>query len=160
MKWASSWSKFSFKGVGSFSQGVMDVRCGYGICCHGEEFQCLFPENVVQEIETPLFVTNTAYDSGQIKNAVAPGVVDPHGKWHDCKMDIEQCSSDQIEIIQEFRLEFIRALDGFFGTSSPRGMFINSCYAHCQTEIQETWYMSDSPMLSNKVNWASPFVLL
>ncbi|KAF5763248.1 putative pectinacetylesterase/NOTUM [Helianthus annuus] len=100
MKWASSWSKFSFKGVGSFSQGVMDVRCGYGICCHGEEFQCLFPENVVQEIETPLFVTNTAYDSGQIKNAVAPGVVDPHGKWHDCKMDIEQCSSDQIEIIQ------------------------------------------------------------
>ncbi|MFS7976911.1 putative pectinacetylesterase/NOTUM [Helianthus anomalus] len=80
---------------------------------------------MVQEIETPLFVTNAAYDSGQIKNAVAPGVVDPHGKWHDCKMDIEQ-------------LEFIRALDGFFGTSSPRGMFINSCYAHCQTEIQET----------------------
>ncbi|MFS7964079.1 putative formin, FH2 domain superfamily [Helianthus anomalus] len=35
-----------------------------------------------------------------MKNAVAPGVVDPHGKWHDCKMDIEQCSSDQIEIIQ------------------------------------------------------------
>ncbi|KAJ0838746.1 putative pectinacetylesterase/NOTUM [Helianthus annuus] len=51
------------------------------------------------------------------------------------------------------RLEFIRALDGFFGTSSPRGMFINSCYAHCQTEIQETWYMSDSPMLSNKKYW-------
>ncbi|KAJ0654607.1 putative pectinacetylesterase/NOTUM [Helianthus annuus] len=100
MKWASSWSKFSFKGVGSFSQGVMDVRCGYGICCHGEEFQCFFPENVVQEIETPLFVTNAAYDSGQIKNAVAPAVVNPHGKWHDCKMDIEQCSSDQIEIIQ------------------------------------------------------------
>ncbi|KAJ0851709.1 putative pectinacetylesterase/NOTUM [Helianthus annuus] len=59
---------------------------------------CFFPENVVQEIETPLFVTNAAYDSGQ--NAVAPAVVNPHGKWHDCKMDIEQCSSDQIEIIQ------------------------------------------------------------
>ncbi|KAJ0658584.1 putative pectinacetylesterase/NOTUM [Helianthus annuus] len=62
--------------------------------------RCFFPENVVQEIETPLFVTNAAYDSGQIKNAVSPGVVDPHGKWHDCKMDIEQYSSDQIEIIQ------------------------------------------------------------
>ncbi|KAL8264009.1 hypothetical protein R6Q59_022139 [Mikania micrantha] len=111
---------------------------------------CFFPENVVQEIETPLFITNAAYDSWQIKNALAPGVVDPHGTWHNCKVDIEQCSSDQIAVIQEFRLEFLRALDGFFGTSSPRGMFINSCYAHCQTEIQETWFMSDSPMLSNK----------
>ncbi|KAI3804559.1 hypothetical protein L1987_26193 [Smallanthus sonchifolius] len=111
---------------------------------------CFFPENVVQEIETPLFITNAAYDSWQIKNALAPGVVDPHGTWHNCKLDIEQCSSDQIVIIQEFRLEFLRALDGFFGTSAPRGMFINSCYAHCQTEIQETWFMSDSPMLSNK----------
>ncbi|KAF5753852.1 hypothetical protein HanXRQr2_Chr17g0784691 [Helianthus annuus] len=44
MKWASSWSKFSFKGVGSSSQGVMDVRCGYGICCHGEEFQVQIDE--------------------------------------------------------------------------------------------------------------------
>ncbi|KAL8195903.1 hypothetical protein R6Q57_025393 [Mikania cordata] len=113
---------------------------------------CFFPENVVQEIETPLFITNAAYDSWQIKNALAPGVVDPHGTWHNCKVDIEQCSSDQIAVIQEFRLEFLRALDGFFGTSSPRGMFINSCYAHCQTEIQETWFMSDSPMLSNKSN--------
>uniref|UniRef100_A0A251U2R8 Pectin acetylesterase n=1 Tax=Helianthus annuus TaxID=4232 RepID=A0A251U2R8_HELAN len=110
---------------------------------------CFFPENVVQEIETPLFVTNAAYDSGQIKNAVAPGVVDPHGKWHDCKMDIEQCSSEQIEIIQSWS-SYAHWMD-FFGTSSPRGMFINSCYAHCQTEIQETWYMSDSPILSNKV---------
>ncbi|KAF5794145.1 putative pectinacetylesterase/NOTUM [Helianthus annuus] len=80
---------------------------------------------------------------------VAPGVVDPHGKWHDCKMDIEQCSSEQIEIIQSWS-SYAHWMD-FFGTSSPRGMFINSCYAHCQTEIQETWYMSDSPILSNKV---------
>ncbi|KAJ0838461.1 putative pectinacetylesterase/NOTUM [Helianthus annuus] len=35
-------------------------------------------------------------------------------------------------------------------------MFINSCYAHCQTEIQETWYMSDSPMLSNKAPAHAP----
>ncbi|KAJ0658358.1 hypothetical protein HanOQP8_Chr14g0507361 [Helianthus annuus] len=33
-----------FYGVGSFSQGVMDVRCGYGICCHGEEFQVQIDE--------------------------------------------------------------------------------------------------------------------
>ncbi|XP_071737387.1 pectin acetylesterase 8-like [Rutidosis leptorrhynchoides] len=111
---------------------------------------CFFPENMIQEVETPIFLINAAYDSWQIKNALAPGVADPHGTWHNCKIDIEKCSSEQIQIMQDFRLEFLSALDGFFGTSSPRGMFINSCYAHCQTEMQETWLMTDSPMLSNK----------
>nr|XP_043628624.1 pectin acetylesterase 8-like isoform X2 [Erigeron canadensis] len=112
---------------------------------------CLFPENMIQELETPIFLINAAYDSWQIKNALAPGIVDPHGTWHNCKADIERCSSYQIEIMQEFRMEFLRALDAFFGTSSPRGMFINSCYAHCQTEMQETWLMNDSPLLSNTI---------
>ncbi|KAG5606519.1 hypothetical protein H5410_028011 [Solanum commersonii] len=29
-------------------------------------------------------------------------------------------------------------------------LLINSCYAHCQTEVQETWYRADSPKLANK----------
>ncbi|GKD94068.1 pectin acetylesterase 8-like protein isoform X1, partial [Tanacetum coccineum] len=40
---------------------------------------CFFPENMIYEIKTPIFLTNAAYDSWQIKNALAPGVVDPHG---------------------------------------------------------------------------------
>ncbi|GJR03709.1 pectin acetylesterase 8-like protein [Tanacetum coccineum] len=111
---------------------------------------CFFPENMIHEIKTPIFLTNAAYDSWQIKNALAPGVVDPHGTWHNCKLNIKNCSSDLIEIMQEYRLDFLSALDGFLSVNSSRGMFINSCYAHCQTEIQETWFMSDSPMLSNK----------
>ncbi|KAI3690151.1 hypothetical protein L2E82_48126 [Cichorium intybus] len=111
---------------------------------------CFFPENIVQYIKTPIFLTNAAYDSWQIKNVLAPGISDPHGAWHNCKLDIERCSSNQIEIIQAFRLEFLNALDGFFTLNSSRGMFINSCYAHCQTETQETWLMTNSPMLANK----------
>lgn len=30
-------------------------------------------------------------------------------------------------------------------------MFLNSCYAHCQTGTQETWLRADSPLLDNKV---------
>lgn len=49
-----------------------------------------------------------------------------------------------------YRLGFLRALYAL-GPSSSRGYFINSCYAHCQTEVQETWYRADSPKLANKV---------
>ncbi|KAE9459120.1 hypothetical protein C3L33_08971, partial [Rhododendron williamsianum] len=83
---------------------------------------------------------------GLIKNILAPGVADPHGIWHNCKLDITKCSSTQIQTMQEFRLAFLSALAGL-GTSSSRGMFINSCYAHCQTEMQETWLRADSPVL-------------
>ncbi|KAK6129828.1 hypothetical protein DH2020_036414 [Rehmannia glutinosa] len=87
--------------------------------------------------------------STHIKNILAPGVADPHGHWHNCKTDIEKCSTTQLQTMQGFRSQFINALSGL-GSSASRGYFINSCYAHCQTETQETWLRSDSPVLNNK----------
>jgi len=49
-----------------------------------------------------------------------------------------------------FRTEFLRALT-VLGNSSYKGMFIDSCYAHCQTEMQETWLRNDSPELEKTV---------
>ncbi|RDX84315.1 Pectin acetylesterase 8, partial [Mucuna pruriens] len=84
---------------------------------------------------------------GLIKNILAPGVADPQGHWHSCKLDINNCSPDQLDLMQGFRTEFLRALT-VLGNSSSKGMFIDSCYAHCQTEMQETWLRSDSPVLN------------
>ncbi|KAL4557669.1 hypothetical protein LXL04_035855 [Taraxacum kok-saghyz] len=76
---------------------------------------CFFPENMVRKVLKPLFLTNAAYDSWQIKNVLAPGIADPHGTWHNCKVDIGRCSSNQIDIIQVlecirwiFKHEFIK----------------------------------------------------
>ncbi|GER28183.1 pectinacetylesterase family protein [Striga asiatica] len=44
---------------------------------------------------------------------------------------------------------FINAISGL-ALSTSKGYFINSCYAHCQTETQETWLRGDSPVLDNK----------
>lgn len=35
--------------------------------------------------------------------------------------------------------------------SKQNGLFINSCFAHCQTERQDTWFADDSPVVGNKV---------
>ncbi|KAA8521048.1 hypothetical protein F0562_011799 [Nyssa sinensis] len=107
---------------------------------------CFFPQNMAQQIRTPLFIVNAAYDSWQIKNILAPGVADRHGTWRDCKADIKNCSPDQLKTMEDYRMQFLRALAGL-GPSSSRGLFINSCYAHCQTGTQETWLRDDSPVL-------------
>lgn len=110
---------------------------------------CFFPQNMAQGIQTPLFLINTAYDSWQIKNILAPGVADPHGTWHDCKTAITKCSSSQLQTMQGFRLDFLKALNQV-GSSTSKGYYINSCYAHCQTGMQETWLRADSPVLDGK----------
>ncbi|KAL1532305.1 Pectin acetylesterase 8 [Salvia divinorum] len=110
---------------------------------------CFFPQYSARGIRTPLFLLNAAYDSWQIKNILAPAVADPRGLWHGCEANIHNCSSIQLKIMQAFRSEFIGTINGL-GLSISRGLFINSCYAHCQTEMQETWFRSDSPKLNNK----------
>ena len=44
----------------------------------------------------------------------------------------------------------LNALKSFEGSSSG-GLYINSCFAHCQSEIQDIWFAPDSPRIQNKV---------
>ncbi|CAH9137775.1 unnamed protein product [Cuscuta epithymum] len=114
---------------------------------------CFFPQNVAPDITTPLFLINAAYDTWQIRNALIPSAADPSGKWKMCKTDIRHCSVSQLNTIQDFRSEFLAALKGFKyspTSGSGGGYFINSCFLHCQTELQELWNMPSSPMLLQK----------
>ncbi|KAL2472257.1 Pectin acetylesterase 8 [Abeliophyllum distichum] len=110
---------------------------------------CFFPQYTGQQIQTPLFLINAAYDSWQIKNILAPDVADPQRAWSKCKLDINNCSPTELRTMEGFRLNFINALTQL-GASTSRGFFINSCYAHCQTEMQELWFGRSTPMLNNK----------
>ncbi|CAH9080814.1 unnamed protein product [Cuscuta epithymum] len=114
---------------------------------------CFFPQNMAQYIQTPIFLINAAYDAWQILFILTPEVADPHGTWQSCRLNLSICSRPQLKTIQGFRKEFVKALKGL-GANRMRGYFINSCYAHCQTEFDETWFNTDqspvSPMLDNK----------
>ncbi|KAI4370794.1 hypothetical protein MLD38_019104 [Melastoma candidum] len=72
-----------------------------------------------------------------IRNILAPSVADPLGLWHNCKVDIKNCSADQLKTMQDFRLEFINAINQL-GSSSTIGWFIDSCFMHCQSSRWET----------------------
>ncbi|KAM0821672.1 hypothetical protein ACQ4PT_072034 [Festuca glaucescens] len=108
---------------------------------------CFFPQNEVKQIQTPLFILNAAYDSWQVRNILIAGGSDP--RWRNCKHDISQCSAKQLETLQGFRDHFLEALEEQ-GNSPTRGLFINSCFVHCQTEIQEIWFAPGSPALGDK----------
>ncbi|KAL8141716.1 hypothetical protein V2J09_014748 [Rumex salicifolius] len=114
--------------------------------------QCFFPQYATQDMKTPLFLLNAAYDSWQVKNILAPGVADRQGVLRVCKNDMTKCDTTQLQILEGFRKEFLDAIT-MGGKPASRGMFINSCYCHCQSGTQETWLRDDSPLLDGTQIW-------
>ncbi|KAL9268304.1 Pectin acetylesterase 12-like protein [Drosera capensis] len=116
---------------------------------HMDPTLCFFPQNFIAHIQTPLFILNAVYDSWQVQASLAPPVADPHNLWRDCKLNHARCSPSQIGFLQRFRNQMINVVEGF-ETSRPNGLFLNSCFAHCQSERQDTWFADDSPTLGKK----------
>ncbi|KAK9114312.1 hypothetical protein Syun_021109 [Stephania yunnanensis] len=48
-----------------------------------------------------------------------------------------------------FRNQMLDAIKGV-SKYNKNGLFINSCFAHCQSERQDTWFADDSPMIQDK----------
>ncbi|KAL4605086.1 hypothetical protein ACB092_09G003300 [Castanea dentata] len=114
-----------------------------------EPSKCLFPQEIIKNIKTPVFLVNPAYDIWQIQNILIPDASDPHGNWQNCRLSIRSCNSSQIGILQGFRNSLLRAL-GEFQKIKEGGMFINSCFIHCQTWMAEIWHSAKSPRINNR----------
>ncbi|CAL4976546.1 unnamed protein product [Urochloa decumbens] len=112
---------------------------------------CFFPQNVIDGIKTPIFLLNAAYDVWQIQESLAPNGADPSGAWRACKSNRSACDTSQMMILQDFREQMVATVRGFSGSRS-NGLFINSCFAHCQSELPATWSSAagGSPAIQNK----------
>ncbi|KAL1551563.1 [Wnt protein] O-palmitoleoyl-L-serine hydrolase [Salvia divinorum] len=92
---------------------------------------CLFPENLVQDIKTPLFLIESAFDSYQIgQNVFSPSDKSP--RWANCTHNLIFCNWTEIKIMKDFRNTFINTLKSTITDSS--GYFIHSCYRHGHME--------------------------
>ncbi|RVW33804.1 Pectin acetylesterase 5 [Vitis vinifera] len=110
---------------------------------------CFFPQEFIKNIKTPVFLVNPAYDFWQIQHVLIPAESDPSGKWAKCRLSIQKCSPAQIEILHGFRNSMLKTLSEF-QQNKDGGMFINSCFSHCQTLMTETWHSPYSPRINNK----------
>lgn len=111
--------------------------------------KCFFPQEFVAYIKTPIFLVNPAYDFWQIQNILAPDSSDFQHSWLGCKLNIFNCSPSQLEVLHGYRDSFLRVLTEF-QKNEEWGMFINSCFSHCQTWMTETWHSPSSPRINNR----------
>ncbi|XP_034206881.1 pectin acetylesterase 3-like isoform X3 [Prunus dulcis] len=104
----------------------------------------------LQEVEKNLPKTCIDHlDPTSVQASLAPPSADPRGLWGACKSNHALCNSSQIQFFQDFRNQMLNAVRDF-SVSTKNGLFINSCFAHCQSERQDTWFADDSPVLGNR----------
>ncbi|KAL6142463.1 hypothetical protein ACLB2K_060743 [Fragaria x ananassa] len=88
-------------------------------------------------------------DPTSIQSSLAPPSADPSGYWKDCRLNHAKCSPKQIQFLQGFRNQMLNVVRQF-AQYDKNGLFINSCFAHCQSERQDTWFADNSPVIKNK----------
>ncbi|VAH86553.1 unnamed protein product [Triticum turgidum subsp. durum] len=111
--------------------------------------ECFFPTELIKSIRTPMFILNSAYDSWQIQNVLLPTSSSPEKTWLSCKDNIRNCNSTQIKVLDEIRNTMINDLK-VINDKADWGMFIDSCFTHCQTLFRVSWSSPTSPRLGNK----------
>ncbi|KAK6158588.1 hypothetical protein DH2020_005902 [Rehmannia glutinosa] len=109
---------------------------------------CFFPEYLVGNVQTPLFLLNSAFDKYQISVTLKPYPADKPG-WQNCTSHTETCTPAQLQIIKEFRNTFLETLKEI-GDRPPTGLFISSCYIHDHLFFDSRWNSDGSPRLDNK----------
>ncbi|XP_057772744.1 pectin acetylesterase 8-like isoform X3 [Salvia miltiorrhiza] len=92
---------------------------------------CLFPEYFAGDIETPLFILESAFDQFQLGS-----VVGSHS--FSCLNNLMSCNSTELGLMRDFRRTLIETLVEL-KNSSNRGMFVHSCYLHPHFNSQGWW---------------------
>nr|XP_043607159.1 pectin acetylesterase 8-like [Erigeron canadensis] len=110
---------------------------------------CFYPQFAIPYVQTPVFILHATYDTFQVQNILATPQADPKGLFTKCKQDINACSADQIQSLQDFRSEFLDALS-VVGNGASRGWFVNNCFTHGQCEYQSKWLGNPSSTLNHK----------
>ncbi|KAM7497936.1 hypothetical protein LguiA_022350 [Lonicera macranthoides] len=100
---------------------------------------CFYPQNVVPYIQTPLFILNSVFDTWQLQFVFALTYLPEGQSWVECQYNVSYCSSSQIKKLQGLRSEFLHTILNGLDNHSSRGLFMDSCYAHCQTLFGPKW---------------------
>ncbi|XP_051151515.1 pectin acetylesterase 8-like [Andrographis paniculata] len=110
---------------------------------------CLFPENIVGAMQTPLFIIESMFDSWKIKNDVVPPppVIGQRTSWDQCLNNTKSCTTSQLQAMRQYGATSIYTLNKSL-TSPTKGTFLHSCYIHGMMQTDRLW--STSPLLNGK----------
>eukprot|EP00850_Spirogloea_muscicola_P017483 SM000151S01471 [mRNA] locus=s151:17386:21210:+ [translate_table: standard] len=120
------------------------------------QYKCLFVQNFLKYVKTPVYIINSNYDIYNLKSLVAPVEADPTGKTlRNCIEHVGSCTALQLKRIQTFRLAMIMAVTSGT-TSTSDGAYLFSCFGHCSLYRDTTFGLiriKGQPLLRALGDW-------
>ncbi|KAL7122501.1 hypothetical protein ACP275_01G049200 [Erythranthe tilingii] len=101
---------------------------------------CLFPEYVIKDMQTPLFILDSLFDLYQIKEMLAPFVGGYKEQWDDCTTNLTLCTSSQLQIMKDHRTAVLETLQEV--ESPSLGIFVHTCFLHTHVLDKDGWRCS------------------
>ncbi|XP_019181550.1 PREDICTED: pectin acetylesterase 7-like [Ipomoea nil] len=134
-----------FKDVVSLhnSTGMLPQTCTQKM--KDKPYFCMFPQYVVRDMVTPIFILMSPYDAYQMNITLG----------HEVYFAVRKSYKEHVilptpiyDVLKGFRLQFLDALP----PSKPsNGIFINNCFGH--TEIATTTWNVDGDRVNNVIDW-------
>ncbi|PNT73687.1 hypothetical protein BRADI_2g62426v3 [Brachypodium distachyon] len=86
----------------------------------------------------------------EIQYVLVPGSSAPDKSWLSCRENLANCNSTQIKVLDGFRNTMVDDLKVVVEDKQDWGLFIDSCFTHCQTLSGTSWNSPVSTRLGNK----------
>ncbi|KAL7085496.1 hypothetical protein ACP275_14G283800 [Erythranthe tilingii] len=104
---------------------------------------CLFPENIIGDMKTPLFLVESAFDEYQLRH----NFFSNESTWTNCTDNLEVCTPSQLQTMKDYGIASRQTLQEISDTTSV-GMFVHSCYRHGHFYEHAGW--DESTLLAGK----------
>ncbi|XP_042016710.1 pectin acetylesterase 8-like [Salvia splendens] len=109
---------------------------------------CFFPENLVRDIQTPIFILDSAFDAYQVRFRLVPPSSYDRIRWDLCLGNISTCTSTDKQLITDFGGAFLKAVREI--SNNPTiGMFIHACLIHTVLIDGRFWTPNSTIKLGN-----------
>ncbi|KAL1538148.1 [Wnt protein] O-palmitoleoyl-L-serine hydrolase [Salvia divinorum] len=109
---------------------------------------CLFPENLVGDIQTPLFILNSAFDYYQVEYHLVPKSSPDRIGWNMCLNNLSICTAADKRLIIDFGDAFFKGVRQILKNPSG-GMFIDACFVHSVAWVERYWSPNSTIKLGN-----------
>jgi len=130
-------------------------NCSYGISSACQQamganaWQCIFAQNVYPYIKSPIFISNSMFDSWQIiciltsepdHSLTGDGNCSSAAGWQNCPFGSQQCQASQWGVLNSYAGSFISTLNSTANAHrAGNGGFIDSCLNHCEAVYSYSW---------------------
>ncbi|KRX02153.1 hypothetical protein PPERSA_06348 [Pseudocohnilembus persalinus] len=148
----------TFQNILKIANKEVDLPCKKCIQENQNEnqYRCFYAENLLQYIEIPTFIVQSAYDTWYAK--VVQDIDCIQSKFNIMRSSLSYCNKDQLQKLEQLRERTVQFVQNMLKKNKQWGAYIASCADHCLT-LSNLNYNNNNLQVPMKSGYTPEFAL-